>query len=82
MDRRLSKLEVVYRRAERRPPPFRREDALNCAALTREELLELDDLLAVAERAERQGVADGYAVLTVAQQVRCRDLWARAQEVR
>jgi hypothetical protein len=50
---------------------------LNCAALPWEELLELDDLLAVAERAERQGVADGYAALTVAQRSRCRELWSR-----
>jgi hypothetical protein len=78
MERRLSRLEVLWqRRPPRSPSP---EPALNCAALRWEELLELDDLLAVAERAERQGVADGYSVLTFAQQARCRDLWARVQE--
>ncbi len=75
MERRLGKLETLWqRRPPRSPAP---EPAINCDALTRQELLELDDLLAVAERAERQGAADGYAVLTVAQRARCRDLWAR-----
>ena len=78
MERRLSKLEVLW---QRRPPrPRSPEPTINCDALTRDELLELDDLLAVAERAERQGAANGYDVLSVAQQARVSDLWTRVRE--
>jgi hypothetical protein len=75
VERRVATLEVLWqRRPPRSPSP---EPAINGDALTRKELLELDDLLAVAERAERQGAADGYTVLTFAQRSRCRDLWTR-----
>jgi hypothetical protein len=74
VDRRLARLEGVYQRqalAPAAPPP------IDPSRLSWAELSELDDLLAIAERAQRQGATDGYTALDVGQQARVDELWAR-----
>ncbi len=74
MERRLERLRVLYQRrsvAAAAPPP------IDPSRLSWAELSELDDLLAIAERAQRQGATDGYTALDVGQRARVDDLWAR-----
>jgi hypothetical protein len=74
MDRRLARLEVVYQRqavaAATQPP-------IDPSRLSWAELSELDDLLAIAERAQRHGATDGYTALDVGQRARVDELWER-----
>jgi hypothetical protein len=77
MERRLGKLEVIYRR--RRRVPTRMQFAMS--ALSPMEVVELGDLLREPARHEdRMGVAS-YAMLSPAEMARLEHLWSRAREI-
>ena len=78
MERRLDKLEVLYRRAERRPRPSPEWDP---TALSSQEMVELYDLLEEPERYQRRTGLVSYAMLTQAQRDRIEELWSRVLRI-
>jgi hypothetical protein len=78
VERRLDQLEVIYRRAERRPRPSPDWDP---SALSSEEMIELFDLLEEPERYQRRTGLVSYAMLTAEQRARIEALWSRVLRV-
>ena len=77
MERRLGKLEVIYRRPRRVPTRMQ----LDMSALSQREVVELGDLLREPARHEdRTGVAS-YAMLSPAEMARLEHLWSRVKEI-
>ena len=77
MERRIGKLEVIYRRRRRVPTGM----PLDMSALSPMEVVELGDLLREPARHEdRTGVAS-YAMLSPAELARLEDLWSRVREI-
>ena len=77
MERRLGKLEAIYRRPTRRAKSLR----LDLSALSQDEILELDDLLREPARHQnRTGVAS-YAMLSPAAMARLEHVWSRVKEI-
>ncbi len=76
MEKRLAKLEVIYRRAERQPR-LRPSSAWDPTALSSQEMGELYDLLEEPERYQRRTGHVSYAMLTEAERARIEELWSR-----
>ena len=74
MEKRIGRLEVLYRRSERRPRPSPEWDP---TALSSEEMVELYDLLEEPERYQRLTGEVSYAMLTAAERDRIEELWSR-----